>query len=327
MLDSYVHGRVTRISPEAPTPIVEITRRIHCPGGAANVAVNARALGASVTLAGACGDDENARHLQRLLSEKDISCVNLVSTPNARTIVKERVVANGGHQICRIDIEDSPAHYRVDIPRHAETLKKAILKSHAVILSDYAKGVIDDELLKAVSLYARQAGIPVILDPKPKHPLNFGGLVDIITPNRAEAMLLAGMDPHRADFPAGEVCQKIHARYHLEHLVVTMSEEGLLLCPREGQGLQIPTYACEVCDVTGAGDTFVAAMACALAAKVGIREAAELANTASGVVVGKTGTAVATPSEIMDFDAKRALSFNNTTNVKGAKLVKNKVLL
>jgi D-glycero-beta-D-manno-heptose-7-phosphate kinase len=298
MLDHYIWGDATRISPEAPVPVVEISRDTYVPGGAANVALNCAALGASTTVAGYMAEDEAGRRLQSLLREHAIAPIPTSGT--GMTIIKTRVILQS-QQLCRLDRESAPTEYHWNSADATPALAQAIAASDAVVLSDYAKGLLTTELVAAVVHAARAAGKLIALDPKPKNPLHFEDL-DLLTPNRREAAQLAGVElsPHRP-FPAEEICRRIHQRYRVKHLVITMSEDGMLLC-QEGSILkQIPTAAREVFDVSGAGDTSIAALVLALSAGADLETAAHFANAAAGVVVGKLGTATVSPAELLAY--------------------------
>ncbi len=300
MLDHYIWGDATRISPEAPVPVVEISRDTYTPGGAANVALNCADLGAKAAIAGFIGDDEAGRQLDRLLRERGVKPVS--TSGSGMTIIKTRVILQS-QQLCRLDRESAPSAYRMEPAAAVRLLAREIAACDAVIFSDYAKGLLTDGLVAAVAAKARAAGKLVALDPKPKNPLRFQDL-DLITPNRREAAQLAGVElsPHEP-FPAEEICRRLHERHRVRNLVITMSEDGMLLS-REGRVLkQIPTAAREVYDVSGAGDTSIAALALALAAGADLETAAHFANAASGVVVGKLGTATVTPEELLAYTA------------------------
>lgn len=295
MLDHYIWGDATRISPEAPVPVVDIARDSWTAGGAANVALNIASLGARCTVAGFIGTDDAGSRLQTILHSKRI---NTIATPGeAPTILKTRVLVQH-QQLCRLDREAPPSAYHVS-PAKAETLlAKEISACDALILSDYAKGILTDELVARLAKLARQHGKFVALDPKPKRPLAFYGL-DLITPNKREALQLAGIEPlPHTRFPAAEVCARLHERYATKHLVVTLGEEGMLLSAGGKIVKTIPTAAREVYDVSGAGDTSLAALVLALAADAPLETAAHFANAAAGVVVGKLGTATVTPQEL-----------------------------
>lgn len=305
MLDVYCNGIVSRMNPEEPAaPLLDLVNKDYRAGGAANVAMNAVDLGARVTLIGVVGKDPAAEILREIFQGRGIAFHGSFGKYSPKTIEKSRLVV-GGRQIARFDSEEkNPERYRMDVEKMSSVISEKVRESDVVIFSDYAKGAVDRTLLKVVSQAAKDKGIFVVLDPKPKNKMNFSGLVDVITPNRKEALELAGLEP-QIDFSAGNfpqelVTRKIHERYDLRHLVVTMSEAGFLVSSKNGIFHQVPTYARKIFDVTGAGDTFVTALACALAAGADIDEAAELGNLAAGVVVEKPGTATATPEEIVN---------------------------
>ena len=300
MLDHYIWGDATRISPEAPVPVVDIARDSWTAGGAANVALNIASLGAQCAIAGFIGRDESGETLARILREKKI---DTLSTPGtAATIVKTRVLVQR-QQLCRLDRESPPSAYRVTGDQIERLLAKQIAACDAVILSDYAKGILNDEVVARVTQLARAAGKFVALDPKPKRKLHFHGL-DLLTPNKRESLELAGLAPApHAPFPAAGVCTRLHELYATKHLVITLGEDGMLLS-RGGKIIKtIPTAAREVFDVSGAGDTSLAALALALTAGATLETAAHFANAAAGVVVGKIGTATVTPAELTAYVA------------------------
>lgn len=301
MLDHYIWGDATRISPEAPVPVIDVARDTWTAGGAANVALNIASLGAQCTVAGFIGTDEAGTRLTKILHEKKI---NTIATPGAAaTIVKTRVVVQH-QQLCRLDRENPPEAYRVDPAATEELLKKEIAACDAVILSDYAKGILTDELVARVTKLAQATGTIVALDPKPKRKLAFHGL-DLITPNKRESLQLAGIEwlPHTR-FPAAEVCARLHELYATRHLVITLGEDGMLLSSNGRIVKTIPTAAREVYDVSGAGDTALAGLVLALAAGSKLETAAHFANAAAGVVVGKLGTATVTPKELTEYVRK-----------------------
>ncbi|MFM7751848.1 MAG: bifunctional heptose 7-phosphate kinase/heptose 1-phosphate adenyltransferase [Opitutaceae bacterium] len=302
MLDHYIWGDATRISPEAPVPVIDIARDTWTAGGAANVALNLASLGARCTVAGYIGDDEAGQRLTTILHGERIETI---ATPGkAPTIVKTRVLVQR-QQLCRLDREAPPAAYEIPTGRVDALLAKAVAESDAVILSDYAKGILNDAVVARVSQLARKAGKFIALDPKPKRNLAFHGL-DLITPNKRESLQLAGMElePH-AKFPAVEVCARLHERYATRHLVVTLGEEGMLLSSGGRVQKVIPTAAREVFDVSGAGDTALAGLVLALSAGAPLETAAHFANAAAGVVVGKLGTATVSPEELIAYVNQR----------------------
>ena len=295
MLDRYVWGDATRISPEAPVPVIDVSRETWTAGGAANVALNIAALGARCTVAGYVGSDESGAKLTQALATK---AIDVIKTPGtAQTIVKTRVMVQR-QQLCRIDRESPPASYRFTAAQAESLLREEIAACDAIILSDYAKGILHDEIVARVTALGRAAGKFIALDPKPKRKLAFHGL-DLITPNKREALELAGITPApHTPFPAAEVCARLHELYATKHLVITLGEDGMLLSAGGKILRTIPTAAREVFDVSGAGDTSLAALVLALSAGAKIETATQFANAAAGVVVGKLGTATVTPAEL-----------------------------
>lgn len=303
MLDHYIWGDATRISPEAPVPVVDIERDSWTAGGAANVALNIASLGAKCTVAGFFGDDEAGQKLTSLLQQHGIATLPTPGT--GATILKTRVLVQH-QQLCRLDRESPPTAYQFSAPQADALLQTAIQGCDAVILSDYAKGILTDQLVARVIKLARTAGKFVALDPKPKRKLKFRDL-DLITPNRRESYELAGIepDPH-APYPAEEICRRIHRAHGTRHLVVTLGEDGMLLSSEGKVTKTIPTAAREVFDVSGAGDTALASLVLALAGGAKLELAAHFANAASGVVVGKLGTATVTPDELLAYVAHQS---------------------
>jgi D-beta-D-heptose 7-phosphate kinase/D-beta-D-heptose 1-phosphate adenosyltransferase len=281
-------------------PVIDVDRETWTAGGAGNVALNIAALGARCTVAGYFGNDDAGRKLRQALGEKGIT---VLGTPGQdQTIVKTRVMVQR-QQLCRVDRESPPAAYRITAAQAEALLAQEIVACDAVILSDYAKGILNDELIACVAKLARAAGKFVALDPKPRRQLTFHDL-DLITPNKREALQLAGIEqPPHTPFPEAAVCASLDRLYRTRHLVITLGEEGMLLSS-EGKILQtIPTAAREVFDVSGAGDTSLAALVLAMTAHAPLEEAAHFANAAAGVVVGKIGTATVTPAELTAYVA------------------------
>lgn len=304
MLDQFVWGRVARISPEAPVPVVEFDHESVMAGGAANVARNLRSLNAACDLAGVVGTDASGKSLRRLLTEDGIACGALLASASRITSVKTRIIAHH-QQLARVDretVEDLDG-------RCAQRLMRAIedrLQScAAVIVADYGKGVVTQGLLDQLKRRCRERNLFLSLDPKPVHRLNLGGL-SLITPNRKEAFELAGLsdgvkrgEPLR-DAALLQVAEVLISKLQPGLLLITLGDQGMLLC-RPGQApFHIPTMAQEVFDVSGAGDTVIASFTLAIAAGASPVEAAMFSNHAAGVVVGKVGTAVVTPRELLD---------------------------
>jgi len=301
MLDHYIWGDAYRISPEAPVPVVAVDRDSYVAGAATNVALNLRSLGAQAEVCGLSGRDEAGERLRDLLVNAGVDYdAERFACSGVPTIVKTRVVVRS-QQLCRLDREERPSCYGLD--QHAQYILDRAAEADAVILSDYAKGTLTAELIAWIVDGLRGSGKLVAMDPKPSRHLTYTG-VGLLTPNRAEGLQMAGISAEEyEDFPAEEACRRIWDRHRPERLVITLGGAGMLLC-EQGRVLQrIPTYAREVFDVSGAGDTAIAGLVTGLAAKASLEEAAHLANTAAGVVVGKVGTAVATPEEILAFEA------------------------
>jgi D-glycero-beta-D-manno-heptose-7-phosphate kinase len=290
MLDRYWYGDVDRISPEAPVPVVAVKGSKETPGGAANVARNVRALGAACALQSITGDDRDADSLQALLASDGIGC-HLQRDKLLSTTVKLRVMSRH-QQLLRIDFE-SPVSKdaRVGLLDH---YLKHVADYDVVILSDYGKGGLG--YLREMIHAARAAGRPTVIDPKGRDYSGYRGAT-LITPNRKEFELVAG---HFRDNE--ELVSKARAmagELELDAVLVTRSEEGMSLIERAGRVVHMPARAREVYDVTGAGDTVIAAIGCAYAVGSDIEDALHLANVAAGVVVTKLGAETATPEEIL----------------------------
>jgi len=293
MLDEYIWGEVERISPEAPVPVVQVRRESAVPGGAANVANNIRALGGEVFLAGLRGEDAAGRRLSRLLRRSGIDISGLVSDRSRPTITKSRVLA-GHQQAIRIDREvTSPIE-----PEVRRQLQKAIRRllprMEAVVLEDYAKGLLTEEVIREVISLASRRGIPVIVDPNANNFFRFPDAT-LVTPNHKEALTAAGLPRSSAIETVG---RKLLRKWGARSVLVTLGEDGMCLFEGRRRPYHIGTVAREVFDVSGAGDTVVGTLALSLAAGGDLREAAGLANRAAGVVVGKLGTATVNHAEI-----------------------------
>jgi len=297
MLDRYLWGDIHRISPEAPVPVVEIQRETHTAGGAANVALNLAALGVRCELFGVIGNDANGAELRALLASRGVVHDPALVRPATPTITKTRVIAQR-QQVCRLDREAQPEGYSLSDLDTLSLLAAKIPSYRAVIVSDYAKGSIDQPLINRVRQETAAANVFLALDPKPKRALDVSGF-DLITPNRTEAWQFAEMEGRIGD-PAhlSEVCRRIQSKYQPKYLVITLSEQGMLLVPRDGATTSYPTAARQVADVSGAGDTVVATLTAGFAGGLTPEESVRLANLAAGVVVSKLGTAVVTPEEI-----------------------------
>ncbi|MFM8419775.1 MAG: bifunctional heptose 7-phosphate kinase/heptose 1-phosphate adenyltransferase [Verrucomicrobiota bacterium] len=304
MLDQFVWGRVTRISPEAPVPVVDFERESFMPGGAANVARNLTSLGASPRLAGVVGDDSHGRILARLLEADGVPSRGLVRTPDRPTSVKTRIVA-GQQQIARLDREVRGPLPTAAAKKLLRLVAEKTRDADAIIVADYAKGVVSQPLLDALRTQCKARGQWLSMDPKPGHALDIRG-VSLLTPNRKETFELAGIadatrhpNPHE-DPALLQAAASIQERFRPALLLVTLGELGVLLCTASAPPLHIPAVNHAIFDVSGAGDTVIATFTLAIAAGASPPEAALLANHAAGVVVGKVGTATASPSEITE---------------------------
>jgi D-beta-D-heptose 7-phosphate kinase/D-beta-D-heptose 1-phosphate adenosyltransferase len=304
MLDQFVWGRVRRISPEAPVPVVEWQRESFIPGGAANVARNLASLNVPTELLGVVGPDQTADLLKGILKRDHIECSGLVTVEGRITSLKTRIVADR-QQLVRVDRE-SHSELGSDLTRRlVGTLEKCLDSADAVVIGDYAKGVVTQTLLEDARRLCRARGIWLSVDPKPAHRLDLAG-VSLLTPNRNEAFELAGLaDEARGAEPLQDkwllaVADKLLAKLAPALLLITLGEHGLLLCRPGHNPIHIPTVAREVFDVSGAGDTTIAAFTLAVVAGASPVEAAIFSNHAAGVVVGKVGTAVVLPQELIE---------------------------
>lgn len=300
MLDHYIWGDVSRISPEAPVPVVHATRDTWTAGGAANVALNLASLGVRTSVLGYIGEDEAGYRLRGILEERGVHDLPPPIKSDAPTIIKTRVLART-QQLCRIDREAGRDSYRLEDDAGSQQHLAAVWPAvDAVLISDYAKGVITQGLVDQILQKAQiTPGLLVAVDPKPSRRLSFRG-AGLLTPNRHEALELAGLaEPHPHErYPLEEVCRRIHEEYAPQMLVITLGADGLAVC-REGKVVQhLPTVAREVFDVSGAGDTVVATLTAALAVGADILDAARLANTAAGCVVAHMGTAPVRKEEL-----------------------------
>ena len=313
MLDRYIHGDVDRISPEAPVPVIRHARRYERAGGAANVAMNLAGLGCQTFLAGFWGSDTEQIELAAILTRANIDTTGVVSS-SLPTISKTRIVGRN-QQLLRLDIESREAPPEVESRRLIDRVTELVTKVHAVILSDYAKGALSNELCGAVIHAGRAAGIPILADPKTPDFSKYSGATTVC-PNLGELALATGIPAHQTEalLAAG---QALAVEHDFQFLTVTMSENGISLLRRDSR-YHSPARAREVFDVSGAGDTVIATLAACLAGGLQVETAVELANLAAGIVVSKVGTvpiarhelvAVLTPStgttageKILDLD-------------------------
>lgn len=300
MLDIYMIGDVDRISPEAPVPVVTVRDRRYLLGGAANVAANVASIGAKVSLVAAIGDDRRGEQLRTELAAAGIRDEGIVVVPARPTTSKTRVVARN-QQLVRIDEEDDTVLEGDVLDDLRHRMQKLIKHADAVLIEDYNKGVLAPAIIEAALAGAAKHRIPSVVDPKYKHFFEYKGAT-VFKPNRREleAALGAGVDIEHADaLPA------LIQRLEVTNLLLTLGAHGMALLDKNGTVTRLPTHAREVYDVSGAGDTVTAWVGTALAAGAGIVEAAELANYAAGIEVGKAGVAVVTRDEVLDLYESR----------------------
>lgn len=303
MLDQFIWGSVARISPEAPVPVVDFQRESFMPGGAANVSRNLTALRVPSELFGTVGRDAAAEQLKQLLNGQNVGCRGLLAEASRPTSLKTRIVAHQ-QQVVRIDREARDGLDPRMTRRLVSLIQAQIQETAAVIVGDYGKGVVTQSLLDQLKELCHRQGVWLSLDPKPVHRVNLAGL-SLITPNRKETFELANLpDETRqanplADSNLLQAAEKLLRELRPAVLLITLSESGMLLCRRDHKPFHIPTLAQEVFDVSGAGDTVIATFTAAIAAGASPIEAAILSNHAAGIVVGKIGTATATPEELL----------------------------
>jgi len=299
MLDEYLFGEVSRISPEAPVPIVRINRERAVLGGAANVAANLKSIGAEPVLLGTLQRDIAGNRLQALLQGLDIKADWLVVDPSRPTIIKTRVIGQQ-QQMIRIDREVDGGCQPAAVAALCLCLERALDQASALIISDYAKGVVNLELMDRVRELCRVRSIPWVVDPKPAHAALYRG-APLMTPNTKELAALTGLAA-KSDDELAAAGRALMDSLGLQGLLVTRSEKGMALFAPDLEHRRpwlIPTEAREVFDVSGAGDTVIAVFSAAISTGADWQDAAMLANAAAGVVVGKMGTATATPAEVM----------------------------
>lgn len=288
MLDRYLFGDVERISPEAPVPVVRVTREEHRLGGAANVALNVKALGPGVTLITVVGDDEPARTLEGLLKTHQVEVI-LGRDPKLFTCVKLRVIGRA-QQLVRVDFENQPDHEV--LADMLTDFARLVPQYDAVLFSDYGKGGLT-HIPRMIEL-ARAAGKPVLVDPKGDDYSRYAGAT-VITPNRSELAQVIGSWKTEAQLE--ERVQQLREANRFDGVLLTRSEEGMSLFDQAGQ-IKVPAQAREVFDVTGAGDTVISTLAAMLSCGMSLREAMPIANRAGGIVVGKFGTATVSYEEL-----------------------------
>ena len=303
MLDCFVTGTVDRVSPEAPIPVLKVGRSSAMLGGAGNVLRNLAALGAQPRLVAAVGDDAPGEEVAALAEQAFAGAAELIQLPGRATSVKVRYLA-GGQQLLRTDWEDTAALPDDAGDRLAEAGEAALDSAHALVLSDYGKGVLAPRTVSRLIRAARARGVPVIVDPKAHDYAIYAG-ADLVTPNRAELARATGGDlpdaaGAEADADVEAAARGLIRKSGIAGVLATRGAHGMTLVERaEAEVRHLPAAAREVYDVSGAGDTVVAALAAARAGGLAVGDAARIANVAAGIVVGKVGTAVARPDELL----------------------------
>lgn len=298
MLDEFIWGDVTRVSPEAPVPVVDIRRESTHLGGAANVLANLLVLGAKACVVGVVGDDYAGERIRLSVQDKSAWQTKgaLIVDKSRPTTIKTRIIAQN-QMVVRADREHrTPVNGEIE-SRIISAVKAAIENAHALVVSDYDKGVVTPRILSEV-LPAAYGRMPVLIDPKIR---NFDAYrpATLVTPNHHEALRLAGLEED-SDDTLRRAAQMIRKRLGCDAVLITRGDRGMMLVEGDSDSVNVETAAREVFDVTGAGDTVIAALGAALAAGASMAEAAALANYAAGIVVGKLGTATASAGEVLD---------------------------
>jgi rfaE bifunctional protein kinase chain/domain len=311
MLDEFVWGKVGRISPEAPVPVVEVTGESFFPGGAANVARNLREFLNKVSVIGLIGKDRSGEQLRQLLAERKIDISDFVEDEKFRTIVKTRIIARH-QQVVRVDREKITGPSTKQIAAIAAAVRKRLANVDAIIFEDYGKGFLTRELVGQIARDARAAKKIVTADPNPHNLIDWSGMT-AVKPNRVEAFLAAGIPTRDSELLPNKDVDLVRAgkellqKWGVQYLLVTLGEHGVMFFEKGKRPHHIPTKARDVFDVSGAGDTAIALFTLALVCNATPLEAALIANHASAVVVGKLGTATVTRDELItsfehDFD-------------------------
>ena len=311
MLDEFVWGKVGRISPEAPVPVVEVTGESFFPGGAANVARNLRELVDRVSVIGLTGKDRSGQQLRELLAERKIDISDSLEDEKFPTIVKTRIIARH-QQVVRVDREKVASPSAKQVAKVVAAVGKRLGEIDAIIFEDYGKGFLTRELVSQIARQARAAKKIVTADPNPHNLIDWSGMT-AVKPNRAEAFLAAGIASRDFDVSPKKDVDLVHAgkellqKWGVQYLLVTLGEHGMMFFEKGKRPHHIPTKARDVFDVSGAGDTAIAMFTLALVCNATPLEAAQIANYASAVVVGKLGTATVTRDELIssfehDFD-------------------------
>lgn len=305
MLDTYIWGRVERISPEAPVPIVEVGEETQLLGGTANVAHNVAAMGAKALVAGIVGNDGAGRELIRLLRRVPVPTDGLVVEDGRPTTRKTRIIAQN-QQVVRFDHESRTPLQADSVKRVIAYIEKHLQRASGLIVSDYAKGMVTPGLMDALRSLVEGSDIPIIVDPKVRH-IDRYEKVTMITPNHHEASRMAGVEI-RDEATLIEAGRYLLGRLRCRTVLITRGKHGMSLFHQDGRMIHIPTVARRVYDVTGAGDTAIAAVTLGTAAGLSMVDAALLANIAAGIVVGEVGTAAVSRERLLDVIVNSRLS-------------------
>jgi D-glycero-beta-D-manno-heptose-7-phosphate kinase len=303
MLDEFVWGKVGRISPEAPVPVVEVTGESFYPGGAANVARNLREFVDHVAVIGMLGKDHSGRQLRKLLAEQNIDTSSAVEDEGFRTIVKTRIIALH-QQVVRVDREKILIPSKAHVADAVAAVRDNIKGTDAIIFEDYGKGFVTSDLVAQIARDAVAAGKIVAADPNPRHSVDWRG-VTVVKPNRAEAFLAAGIpcpdadEAEANDIDLEHVGEALLKKWETQYVLITLGEHGMMLFQQNNAPHYIRTRARQVFDVSGAGDTAIALFTLGLVCGATPIEAAEIANYGSAVVVSKLGTATVTRDELI----------------------------
>jgi len=306
MLDVYIWGKTSRISPEAPVPVVQVKKKTCCLGGAANVMRNVVTLGGKVKAYGVIGDDSGGDQMKSLFNDYKIDSASLSVDKSRRTTQKERIIASA-QQLLRVDFEDTEKLDNAIRQEIVVELKQLInTKSiDAIIFEDYGKGVLNEEMLNQIVAVAKENDIITSLDPKPGHLLKVKGLT-VMKPNRSEAFAITGTFSQgnaitvEDDKQLHAVAAQLLDEWEPDYLIISLAAQGMALFRKDAEMVVIPTKAREVYDVSGAGDTVIAAFTLALGTGADPVEAAEIANHAAGIVVGKVGTVTVSKDELLE---------------------------
>jgi D-beta-D-heptose 7-phosphate kinase / D-beta-D-heptose 1-phosphate adenosyltransferase len=324
MLDQYHWGEVSRISPEGPVPIVHVREKSYVLGGAGNVAANLSGLGCQTTITGIYRNDPAGNRIRTILSEKNITN-RLMENDSRSTITKTRIMAQG-QQLIRLDEENPDPISPALSEKLFHTVETTLAEYHAVILSDYGKGIFQSPgLCQKLITLCRENNLPVLVDPKGTDWERYCHAT-AITPNTSELRLVAGTDFHNEETSLVDAGRSIRERLNIDWLIVTRGPKGMLLTGPDEQEITIPSVAREVYDVSGAGDTVISSITAAVAAGLSFPEAASLANTAAGIVVGKIGTQPITIAELdsalqLENSKRQTPGGINTHTLEGAKIL------